>query len=259
MTSPEWEAANEDDSDRFPQTPHEAPATPADPLQSDPARVARYAELIGRLYLQTSGGGVHSIEDSARAVVAVADEERAALVAEVERLRGLNDFIGTEHLRLEESYSVQAGLLEDAVAEVERLRLRVGRETAHWQEMGREADREMPRAGAAEAKVRAAEALADEWEKSSGLSSGFSYADLEKASPSQRTLWEAANELRAALAEAAPALPTSQTTGGGCSDAPAEQRHNETPPLSEFPNCYVKVSDAQGGVSGSSLAAEGGA
>lgn len=46
-------------------------------------RENRYAELIGRLYLQTSGGGVHSIEDIARAVMAVADEERAADRAEV--------------------------------------------------------------------------------------------------------------------------------------------------------------------------------
>jgi hypothetical protein len=75
MTSPEWEAANEDDSDRFPQTSQ-------DPMRSEAARVARYVPAIRQAGMGLPGPEVPG--RIARAVVAVADEERAALVARAE-------------------------------------------------------------------------------------------------------------------------------------------------------------------------------
>lgn len=96
MTSPEWEAANEDDSDRFPQTPHTSAPESTESHERgsrvvpDPARVARYAEALrntdNATLVETNFGQLSATyDDAARAVVAVADEERAALVAEVER------------------------------------------------------------------------------------------------------------------------------------------------------------------------------
>jgi hypothetical protein len=67
------------------------------------------------------------------------------------------------------------------------------------------AESALTEARARESRLReAVEGLADEWEKSSGLSSGFSYADLEKASQSERTLWEAADELRGVISAEPP-------------------------------------------------------
>ena len=92
MTSPEWEAANEDDSDRFPQpSPHVAPPPRVDLLQSDPARVARYAEVICRaesvwLNLSDAPGEVQAeYQRMGRAVIGLADEERDKTLAAMVR------------------------------------------------------------------------------------------------------------------------------------------------------------------------------
>lgn len=44
------------------------------------------------------------------------------------------------------------------------------------------------------------DALADGWEQASGLTSPLTNAAIKAASPAQRTLWEAASELREVLA-----------------------------------------------------------
>jgi hypothetical protein len=104
MTSPEWEAANEDDADRFPQTSQESaqistesaeqgsPA-PVDPMRSEAARVARYAEAMHASTCRLKIDPEQCLDDGnlawrrwARAVMAVADEEHAALVARIAEL-----------------------------------------------------------------------------------------------------------------------------------------------------------------------------
>ena len=55
------------------------------------------------------------------------------------------------------------------------------------------------RAEKAEEKLRQVEALADEWATLSTIPADCSYADLEKASPAQRTLREASDDLRDVL------------------------------------------------------------
>ncbi|MGZ4519121.1 MAG: hypothetical protein ACXVXP_09440, partial [Mycobacteriaceae bacterium] len=98
MTSPEWEAANEDDSDRFPQTLQESASESTESHERgsrvvpDPARVARYAEAMHASTCDVTRkppcpvDGYLAWRRWAEAAMAVADEERASLVAEVERL-----------------------------------------------------------------------------------------------------------------------------------------------------------------------------
>ena len=125
MTSPEWEAANEDDSDRFPQTSHaSAPESTESHEQGsrvvpDPARVARYAEAIAAQQLSDHP---HGFRDVAAAVVAVADEDRAALVAEVERLRNASKQNAVQASRADRRADRLEARAEAAKAEVERLR-----------------------------------------------------------------------------------------------------------------------------------------
>lgn len=59
----------------------------------------------------------------------------------------------------------------------------------------------MERAEAAEAKVAAVGALADEWTTLSCLPTPLTFVDLEKATPSDRLLWEMADDLRTLLSE----------------------------------------------------------
>ena len=70
----------------------------------------------------------------------------------------------------------------------------------------READREATggQPKTAEVLIAALRALVDEWKQLSGLPTPLTYADLEGASQSQRTLWEAAHDLDRLLAERTP-------------------------------------------------------
>lgn len=234
MTSPEWEAANEDDSDRFPQpSPHEAPPPVVDPLRSDPARVARYAEALWRVAVTGLHEPVSTPSDwdkEARAVVAVADEERAALVAEVERLRG--PFPCCKHCPEDLIHDVEPNAhdlpcticedtlrarVEAAEAEVERLRGErdeARRNAEHWRteannmlddaHAGSDALLEMcDRVDAAESRVAKVEALADEEEAKC-----LQKPPLLNGTRSPAIVSVAA--LRAVLADA----PAEQTKGG---------------------------------------------
>jgi hypothetical protein len=139
MTSPEWEAANEDDSDRFPQTSQESaqistasaeqgsPA-PVDPMRSEAARVARYAEAMHASTCRRKVDPKDCPFDGnlawdwwAEAVVAVADEERAPLVAEVERLRSASDLMANSYARLSNEVFAAEQRAEAAEAKVAAL------------------------------------------------------------------------------------------------------------------------------------------
>jgi predicted nucleic acid-binding protein len=56
----------------------------------------------------------------------------------------------------------------------------------------------------ADVLIAALRALVDEWKQLSGLPTPLTYADLESASQSQRTLWEAAHDLAELLTERTP-------------------------------------------------------
>jgi hypothetical protein len=86
-------------------------------------------EKAARVQYERDGGSMWDREtepareeyrDDARAVLVAAGLPEA--LAEVRALRGWNDNLGTEHMRLEEAYGVQANLLDEALAEVERRR-----------------------------------------------------------------------------------------------------------------------------------------
>jgi hypothetical protein len=145
------------------------------------ARVAAYAELIGRLYLTTSNGGVHSIEDIARGVVSVADSEVAARDAEIERLRG-----EVEEWRSSREFWRDTYVAADAKAA----------------ELG-------ARAEAAEAKVAQVEALAAD----KGAWKGEKHVRITERRAGYEVIRSAVwvDDLRAALADA----PAEQRAEGG--------------------------------------------
>jgi hypothetical protein len=59
--------------------------------------------------------------------------------------------------------------------------------------MSDQTERNQPKT--ADVLIAALHALVDEWKQLSGLPTPLTYADLERASQSQRTLWEAAHDL----------------------------------------------------------------
>jgi hypothetical protein len=191
MTTPEDRDLWERDEEAL-----RAPA-PVDLMRSEAARVARYAEAMHREFHKFAP--VEAIPDSpdprhriaacyaciaaAPMVVAVADEEHAALVAEVERLRwwkreasevilglqGLGKALDLplgERITGEAAADAASALVARAeVAEAERARLRQDRD--EWKQSTIAANR---RFEAAEAKVAKIEALIPEqWQIDGGI------------------------------------------------------------------------------------------
>jgi Rad3-related DNA helicase len=208
MTTPEDRDLWERDEEAL-RTP-----APVDPMRSEAARVARYAEAIHRVFIPDSEG--HSDDEDkeiARAVVAVADEEHQIAEAAIHELthgtgQGKARAVAAEMWeRCQSAHEQGCERAQAAEAKVAELRRDAFAEALAYRAV-------FAKLQAAEAKVKAAYALADEEDaRVAAVNERLAQRETDPKSgkPIRIVGTIATRELRAALAD----TPAEQRAEGG--------------------------------------------